>query len=403
MKILWVTTQIPCLKSGAQVRQFHLLKHLSNSNSITLLCLIKDVEQSEISILQDEGIDVFPIPEPEGSKSGKWANRYHSWAQLIFDPRPNFYYTYPIHELRFPFYRILKIFRPDIIHLDHLFVAPLAKYANNIPVVLTEHNIESQIYRRMVKQEGSFLHRFAREIEAEKLSRWEQKALRNCSICLTVSNNDAQEIRKLFPGKPVFVIPNGVDTDWFNPDEGLGSSRSGLLFFGNLDYAPNIDALFFFNREILPLIRKECPNITLSIVGSNAHEEIKALGDQKGINYIGFVEDIRTNLWRAAINIVPLRNGGGTRLKILEAMAAGLPIVSTSIGSEGLNIENGKNILIADTPEQFVKCIIMLNQQPELKNMIAQNARKLVVEEYDWKNIVPRLESVFQAAAKYNP
>lgn len=395
MRILWVTAQFPCLHSGAQVRQFNLLKYLSQTNFVTVLSLLRENEEQEIPKLRDLGIDVITVPMPQKRSLGKWHNRFHSWSQLILDPQPNFAHTFSTGELRNHLSELVKDWKPDIVHLDELYVASLEEVVEGTPCVLTETNVESKVFERKSRYIKKYTHRLSAWIEMRKLSTWERKMLHRVQACVAVSNEDAAALRLLAPNLPVTIVPNGVDTYRFKPPNNSQLERSGLLFFGNLDYQPNIDALIFFSREIFPLIQSSQPDITLTIIGPNAPASIRALGDIPGVSFIGFVEDLRPYLWRASVCVVPLRSGGGTRIKILESLAAGCPVVSTALGAEGLILQDGQDLLFADEPGDFARTVLDLLNNSELRHRLAIAGTRTVEKRYDWKVITPQLEQLF--------
>ncbi|MFC1922181.1 glycosyltransferase family 4 protein [Chloroflexota bacterium] len=395
MKILWVTSQLPCLRSGGQVRQYYLLKYLCQSHSVTIISLVHESEKRDIPALLRMGAKVITESVPIAKEKSRWGNRLRSWFQLICDPWPNYARTYPLSGLRQQLQYVLTQWNPEIIHFESLFVAPLGEDVRNKPWILAEQNVESKSNFRKSRYEIKLSHRLSGWIETNKLRSWESNMLQSCHACVAVSEDDADELKLLAPNLHIFVVPNGVDSQRFKPPNGSQMERTGLLFFGNLDYQPNIDALIYFSREIFPIIQSSHPEITLTIVGPNAHACIKALGDIPGIIYTGFVEDLRPQLWGAAVCVVPLRSGGGTRLKILEAMAASLPVVSTSVGAEGLKLLDGKDLLIADTPNVFAETVINMLSNEGLRHRLAQNGLRSVTELYEWKVITPKLEQLY--------
>jgi polysaccharide biosynthesis protein PslH len=197
------------------------------------------------------------------------------------------------------------------------------------------------------------------------------------------------------------VVPNGVDVGWFAPraDDGL-ALRRGLLFAGTMDYGPNVDGAVFFCREVWPKIREADPDVTLTIAGARPAPEVLALGTLPGVTVKGFVEDMRPCLWQAAVSVVPLRGGGGTRLKILEAMAAGAPVVSTSIGAEGLEVADGENIVLADRPDHFAEEVVALLRDAERGKKLCTAARQMVESCYDWAAIAPRLDAAYTSLSR---
>jgi glycosyltransferase involved in cell wall biosynthesis len=399
MKILWVTAQFPCLRSGAQVRQFHLLRHLSRRHHIRILSLLADSEVAEVAVLRGHGIDVIAIPYTPSEINRKWANRIRSWLQLFNDPRPNFMHTYPCQALAKQLVDKLKESEPDVVHLDQLFVAPLGRLIDGVPVVLSENNVESRNFERQSRYAPTLTRRIAGWIETKKLRLWERSMLQQCDACVAVSEADAAELHFLDPKIEAFVVPNGVDSANFTPPGTPNPHREGLLFFGALDYAPNVDALLYFAAEIFPKVQKEHPDVKLRIIGRNAPDSIIALNQLGGVEYIGFVDDVRPYLWQATVSVVPLRSGGGTRLKILEALAADCPVVSTTIGAEGLDLVHERDLLIADNPADFAAAIGRVIEDTRLQVTLASEGRKTVAEKYDWGSISLQLEAVYTSIA----
>lgn len=397
MDILWVTPQLPCRRSGGQVRQYHLLKHLCQRHRVTILSLVQEAELEDVPALRNLGAEVvtelFAPPVPPST----WHNRLQSWTQLLFDSWPHYAHTYALDGLRRQVAPLLSRGQPDIVQFEHLFVAPLGEMVDNVPWVLTEHNIETRNARRQGQQAASPPRRLASWIETRKLWRWEQKWVRRSTASIAVSETEAKDLREFAPETPVFVVPNGVDTGEFAPRDEVRTPRKGLLFFGTLGYAPNADAVTYFCREIFPLIRSHQPDVTLEIVGAHASPEVVALGNLPGVQFIGFVDDLRPYLWRAAVCVVPLRSGGGTRLKILEALAAGCSVVSTSLGAEGLALKDGQQLMVADDPIAFGQAVLALLDEPDLRYRLTRAGKQAVAEHYDWNVIAPRLEAAYHS------
>jgi glycosyltransferase involved in cell wall biosynthesis len=227
-----------------------------------------------------------------------------------------------------------------------------------------------------------------------RMQTFEGRTLARFDRVLAVSDADRQTLHRLYPREltaPVSVIPTGVDTGYFEASEAPASSRH-LVFTGSMDWIPNEDAMRFFCRDILPRIRAAEPDVTLSIVGRRPTHAVRQLGEQHGVEVTGSVDDVRPHLARAAVYIVPLRIGGGTRLKIFEAMAAGKAVVSTTIGAEGLPVSNGRHLAIADAPEEFAATVIRLLRTPTERRALAYAARSLMETRYDWSAVSASLE-----------
>jgi glycosyltransferase involved in cell wall biosynthesis len=229
-----------------------------------------------------------------------------------------------------------------------------------------------------------------------KLERFERKAFAWADAATAVSEAEAETIRSFAPDTQVSVIENGVDLEYFVPRPLLSESTK-LVFVGSLDWRPNQDAIKYFVGEILPILESMKLRIELDLVGRNPSAEITALGRRPGVNLIGHVKDVRPFVEQAAVYVVPLRIGGGTRLKILEALAMSKAVVSTGVGAEGLEITDGENIMLADTPELFAQKIAILLKDRELNLHLGRNGRKLVEDRYGWNQLAGRLEKAIAA------
>jgi len=396
MRVLWLTPSLPCPTTGNRVRQFNLIKQLSREHRFTVLSFVYDFEAGYADSLRPYCADVVALPLYPARPLGRWRNCLRSWRRLLFDPGPGHIQIYPMPRLRRELDRLLAGQAFDLIHVETLHPAQLVDRALVRRTLLAEQNIESAIQGRRFTQAGRPLSRFREWVEWRKLLRYETAQLRRFPVVVTVSEADAAQGQSLAPGTPIHVVPNGVDVGWFAPPAGHDPApRHGLLFAGTMHYGPNVDGALYFCREIWPLIRQAQPDATLVIAGARPGPEVLALGALPGVTVTGFVEDMRPYLWGAAVSVVPLRNGGGTRLKILEAMAAGSPVVSTSIGAEGLDIADDENIVLADRPELFADEVVRLLRNSERRDRLRANGRRLVEQRYDWRAIAPRLEAAY--------
>ena len=230
------------------------------------------------------------------------------------------------------------------------------------------------------------------------MRRWKPRFAQKFSRTVTVSALDRKLLLDANPRLKVDVVPNGVDTQALQL---LPPAENGpvLIFVGNMDYLPCVDAVVTFHREVLPIIRNAQPDVSLWIVGINPRPEVRALeGD--GVHVTGWVDDLRSYYQRSSVVIVPLRAGSGTRLKILEAMALGRPVVSTTLGCEGLEVIDGEHLFIADRPVEFAGRVLDLLRDRYLGQEISKRARELVVNRYDWNPIARKLEQIYTEVAE---
>jgi glycosyltransferase involved in cell wall biosynthesis len=224
----------------------------------------------------------------------------------------------------------------------------------------------------------------------------ERRYLRLADRVLTVSETDRDAFAPFLDGQTITVIPTGVDVDYFKPLS-VEEVPNSLVFTGSMDWLPNEDAIFYFVEAILPLIKQQCPDVSLEVVGRSPSRKLQALARaEKAVHLTGWVEDIRRYLARGSVCIVPLRIGGGTRLKIFEAMAMGKATISTSIGAEGLPVHGGEDILLADTPNDFADNVISLFGDANQRRRLGTAARALVEENYSWPKIAESFSRALQ-------
>jgi glycosyltransferase involved in cell wall biosynthesis len=259
----------------------------------------------------------------------------------------------------------------------------------DVPVVIDQHNLEFDLIRRMANRSPVSFRKLYNWIEALKYRREEVRALRASDLALATSERDANLMRDLVEGLSTAVITNGVDTEYFrNP--GREVRPNTLVFVGATHYFPNEDGIHFFMRQVYPLIRREMPDIQVYLVGGRPPESIRQY-DSENVEVTGFVDDVRPYMHEAAACIVPLRIGGGTRFKVVEAMAAQTPVVSTSLGSEGIPLEEGRHALLADTPQDFARAVLRVLRDAELAETLRREGLEFVNNNFDWSVIGDRL------------
>ena len=251
--------------------------------------------------------------------------------------------------------------------------------------VLFQHNVEALIWKRQLENAASAPRRLYFRGQYDRMLRYEGQVCRAAKSVIAVSAADVHSMRSLYGVSRVAAVPTGVDLDYFAPPA-RPAPTADLVFAGSMDWMPNIDGIQWFVEEVLPLIRKRRPDCSLVIAGRRPAPEIQRLAERDShIRITGTVPDIRPYLWESAVSIVPLRIGGGTRLKIYEAMAAKIPVVSTSIGAEGLDIRNGEDIHIADSPAEFAERCLALLGDPAARSRMADVAFSIVASRYSWE------------------
>lgn len=382
---------------GDSVRHYNLIKRLSNECSISLVCYSEENYRAiGIAEMEQYCKDVRVLTHKKCSKLG-WLRRF---AFGYLKGAPTIAAVHYTPDMRDEAISLLKERKFDIVQIEHTFMSEYIKDINKLSsarTILTVHNLEAINVKRMVQHQPWGQLKIRHSIDAAILPRFEKRAIGKFDKCITVSEINAKLIRPI--RSDVIVVENGVDVTSINPFLINRESRN-LIFIGGMGYIPNIDGATFMVESILPLIRQKLPETKLHIIGKKPVPAVTALGDADGVEIHPDVPDIKPWYENAAVSVIPLRAGGGTRLKILESMAIGVPVVSTSIGCEGLDVTNNENILIADTPSEFAVCVCKLLDNPELRAQISQRARALVETRYSWDAISPKLLDVYKSMMK---
>lgn len=399
MRLLFVTPVLPVPTSGGRTRLFNLIKQLAASHEIAVISFVQPADLPLIAALEPFCRQIQTVPFEGAQRRGRWRNRLAGWGQILFSRRPRYVHTFPVERMRAPLHELLAAVRRaasgerpfDVVAFEQLFLVELLDELVGVPALLAQQNVESQVARGVWAGARNPVHRLRDRLTWCKLAAFERDWVRRFPVCVAVSEADAANLRRMSPDTQVFVVPNGVDGCWFAPLDPQ-RDRERLLFFGTLSYGPNVDGISWFCHEILPLVRAEAPGATLDIVGADPVPAVSALARLPGVEVTGFVPDIRPKLWSATLSVVPLRAGGGTRLKILEALAAGCPVVSTTLGAEGLDLVAGRHLAIADAPGEFAQSVLRLLRSAQVRMEVAEEGRRAVVERYDWGPIARTFE-----------
>jgi glycosyltransferase involved in cell wall biosynthesis len=397
--ILFVTPNLPIPTSSARVRPFNLIKQLATRHQVSVLSFIQPSEYRLLEALEPYCQRIELVPLGSFRHLGKWRNRVRGWLLLLLGPRPSALYTFPVKMMREPLRNMVQTSDLDVAHFEQLYLAGLRSEVRQLPAVLGEQNVEFQVIKNLQQVSSSPIHKIRDELSWRKMLAFETRSIRQFPVCLAVSEQDARLLRKISGGTEVRVVTNGVDTRAFAPeDSGLERRADTVLFFGTLNYGPNRDGIKRFCRDVWPVIHSARPDARLEIVGIDPSPDVMVLNELPGVEVTGFVPDIRSKLWTATLGIAPLRWGGGTRLKILEALAAGCPVVSTSAGAEGLDLKDGREILIADTADEFARAVIDLLQDPAKRAELSAAGQHSVAAKYDWSVIAQQLEKAYARA-----
>lgn len=390
MRILFVTPYNPANPTfGAALRIYHVLNQL---------CKFHDVTVVGFSIPGGEEELVRQIPALKGKVHFHYHNRSilkEKWNQFValFTPYSRGRWVMSKSPLQKKIDQILKTQEFDFIQCEFPDMA-YHKFNSNALKVLDAHNVEYDNTRRMAKIKNKPLRRLYYQIEWKKMMRDELAMAHQQDAILTTSVRDKLLFDEQTPNIPKFVIPNGVDLSYFKPRD-VEPEKHTLVFVGMMTYVPNYDGVQYFLDEIFPRILSVLPDAKIYIVGKNPPVAISKRAN-KNIIITGFVDDVRPIIQKASVYVVPLRMGGGTRLKIVEALSMKKPIVTTSIGCEGIDVIHRKSVLIADEPQQFADSVIELCRDRELANQLTKNGYELVYRNYGWESVGYKLDVAYR-------
>jgi glycosyltransferase involved in cell wall biosynthesis len=286
----------------------------------------------------------------------------------------------------------------DLCVADFLVAMPNLPPRTSTPIMLFEHNVEHMIWKRLHEVEKRPWRRVLLALEWRKMRRYEGKACARADLTVAVSEADRALLADNAPGADIRAIGTGVDTAYFHSN-GAVETPATLVFTGSMDWYPNEDAILYFIDAILPKLRREVPGLSLAVVGRDPSERLRAICAAAGVHVSGTVADVRPYVREAAIYIVPLRIGGGTRLKIFEALAMGKAVVSTAVGAEGLPIVPGQHFLRGDSAADFAEAVIGLLKDPGRRHSLGTAGRRLVEERYSWTQVTRQFEAHCQEVA----
>jgi sugar transferase (PEP-CTERM/EpsH1 system associated) len=400
MRILFLTPQLPYPpQKGTALRNWGLIQGLAERHRVSLLSFRAPGRKTELAPPLTNACErIRTVPQPERSRLGRLRDmlgtRQPDMALRLASTAYDQHLRTWLHEETF-----------DVVQIEGIELAPyldtIETTAGDALIVFDDHNCEYLLQQRTFLTDLYSPVRWPAAaysyVQWHRLSRYEAKVCRRADEVLAVSEADAEALQGLVPNLTVTVVPNGIDTQAYEPTaSGEGSLENTLVFTGTMDFRPNVDAVLWFARRVFPTIQSEVPDVRFVVVGQRPHQRLDPLRKDPAITLTGWVEDVRPYFDRATIYVAPLRMGGGTRLKLLEAMAMGTPIVATSLGAEGYPVESGHELILADTPETFAEAVISLLRSEERRAELRLTARAFVEEQYDWRAIIPRVEDVYE-------
>jgi len=395
MKILFLTQLFPYPPiCGGTIKSFNILSHLGSRHEVVLASFVREGPTPEqMGVLASFCKEIWTVP----IKRSAFNNLKYA-ALSLMNKRPFIIARDRIAEMQRVVNSLLDSKQFDLLYVDHLQMAQYVEGWNCCPKVLDEHNVEWKIIERLAQGEKNLLRRMYAAIEWKKLKKWELNACGKFDMVLTVTENDKTILLSERPEmNNIISVPIGVDFENF-PKIELQPDAREIISIGTMSWPPNIESMHYFVDEIYPEIKSRAEDVRLVIVGSKPPASIRNLASlDSSITVTGFVEDLSAAASRVAVFIVPLRSGSGLRVKILNAMAMGLPIVSTSVGCEGIGAEHEKELLIADTSQEFADAVLRLLSDFELRKRLGAAGREFVLSNYGWDSICAGLDKALDA------
>lgn len=396
MKILWVKAgKLLPVDTGGKIRSYNLLRFLGRHHAVTLLSYYggsRDLDY-EMAIREEiPGAEIIHTAAPDSSALVRSLDYLARLSQSA--PYAVSKFSHPKVAKTVSTWLDAKCF--DVVVCDFLSASLNFPRALSTPTVLFQHNVESALWQRMATTESNPLKKLVFGIESAKMNAYERRTLKKFHHVIAVSDHDRAQMLAMEPSCGITVVPTGVDTKTFKVAAPSTTNPPRVVFTGSMDWEPNIDAVDYFCRQVWPTVRSEFPSAIFQIVGRNPHAKVRSLASDS-VQVTGTVPSVAGYLRDATVVVVPLRIGGGTRLKIFEAMAMGKALVSTSIGAEGLEVRNGRDLLMADDAASFARALLLLLRDAGVRTKFEQAAVQLA-SQHDWSKIALQFGAVLEQA-----
>lgn len=387
-KLLFLCHTLPFpLDGGGWIRTYHVLRLLAREFDVTLLCFERvgvshrrggsDIDRGRAALSKFAAVEIFPVAQNDSRVRYLWDHLRSVLQRRVYTD-----FVYDSKAMRERLETLLREQRFDLVHCDSLDLEDYLPLCEGIPLVCAHFDVESAFWRRRAQIEGSAPRRWYYGFQAERMEQRERRWSARADLNVMVSELDGARLQELSPQARWTVVPNGVDIEEFSPEPGI---EAGVAYIGGTNWGPNLDALRFFCDEILPHVSGV--NGPVRWVGSASEREQRHYRERFGVELTGYVEDVRPSMRDAMCIIVPLRTGGGTRLKILNAWAMAKPVIATRVGCEGLEAVDGQNILVRDDPVEFADAIRRLAEDAALRRRLGENARQTAEQRYSWNVI----------------
>ena len=397
-RILFLTPQLPFPpQQGTAIRNWNLMVQAAARNEVHLLSF-SDGEPSpeQLAAVNSICASVRIVPTPSRTHMQRLST-------TLFSPLPDLALRLRSSALKQELEQALAAVKPDLLQVEGLEMATEVAETAPARLLYDAHNAEYLLQKRMSVADAAHLRRWPGALYSflqwRKLRAYEARVCQRAHHVLACSPLDAAALREISPGLEPLVVPNGVDCEQYRPGvvPPLELGGQSLVFTGKMDFRPNVDAVLWFANAVLPLARARAPETRLYVVGKNPHPRLDSLRGVEGVTLTGYVEDVRPYIAGASAYVVPLQSGGGTRLKVLEAMAMGQALVTTTLGGEGIDAQSGRDWLVADSPATFAEQVLLLLTDRALAGRLGLAAREFVAAHFDWHIVTKPLMALYDS------
>lgn len=407
MKVLWLSHLVPYPpKGGALQRSYHLLREAAKYHEVYLLAFVQNALLRNCFANLDEGREIahakltqfcaevrfVPIPCEQ-----RWLGKNRLLIKSLFTFDPYSINWLKSNEMRQELEHIVARVPFDVVHFDTISLAPYMLCLLPLRKVLTHHNIESHMMLHRAEKERNWLKKLYLYQEGWKLQSYEKDVCPRFDVNITCSELDTKRLSEITSPPQTIEIPNGVDLDYFRPNDQT-TVRNTLIFAGRLDAYPNRKAVLYIAERLWPLLKQAIPDIVIDVIGANPPKEIVQLArTDPNFHVHGFVDDVRPYLQRAAVYLCPITDGGGTKLKILDALAMEKAIVADPVACEGIDVADGTSVLFASTPKDYIANVKLLLTNKDKRVEIGKAGRLLATRKYSYATIGKELAKIFRS------
>jgi sugar transferase (PEP-CTERM/EpsH1 system associated) len=400
VKILFLTPQVPYPpRKGTALRNWGLISGLAKDHELALLSFVETGQREPLEKALSDISRVSTVQVPLRKTSSRVFD-------MLRSKLPDMALRLASQEFSRELTEWLDRERFDVVQVEGIEMAPYIPVIQAVQpgalIVFDDHNCEYLLQQRAYAADRLVPTRWLAAayslVQYRRLKKYEAQVCQAAHRVLAVSDQDAAALRSLVSGLRVTVVPNGVDVSFYGPHKDVPRAEGRpetLVFTGTMDFRPNIDAVLWFHQRVLPIIRERFPSVRFYIVGQRPHRRLDRLRDDPAVAITGSVSDVRPFIAEADVYVAPLRVGGGTRLKLLEALSMGKAVVSTRVGAEGYPVQEGRHLMLADSPLEFAEAVVALLHSPNRRASLGKAAREFVVRGYDWRLVVPKVECAY--------